>query len=292
MSAPIAPFFSDRLFRDLTNAGKESQSVHLSYFPKADNSVINTDLERKMKLAQRISSMILGLRRKVNIRVRQPLQKILIPVLDERMKNDIAEVENIILSEVNIKEIEYILSSDDILVKKVKPNFKTLGPRFGKQMKDVAATITAMTQKQINQIEAENKIVLQGASGEFEIGIDDVEIVSEDIPGLAVSSEGQLTVALDIQISEELRYEGIARELINRIQNMRKDSGLDVTDKIKLYIRRHKLIDTAVNNHSEYISTQVLAAEIVLFDDQEVEDAKDVELEEDLTTQILIEKVN
>ena len=292
LSAPIAPFFSDRLFRDLTNAGKESQSVHLSYFPKADNSVINTDLERKMKLAQRISSMILGLRRKVNIRVRQPLQKILIPVLDERMKNDIAEVENIILSEVNIKEIEYILSSDDILVKKVKPNFKTLGPRFGKQMKDVAATITAMTQKQINQIEAENKIVLQGASGEFEIGIDDVEIVSEDIPGLAVSSEGQLTVALDIQISEELRYEGIARELINRIQNMRKDSGLDVTDKIKLYIRRHKLIDTAVNNHSEYISTQVLAAEIVLFDDQEVEDAKDVELEEDLTTQILIEKVN
>ena len=264
LSAPIAPFFSDRLFRDLTNAGKESQSVHLSYFPKADNSVINTDLERKMKLAQRISSMILGLRRKVNIRVRQPLQKILIPVLDERMKNDIAEVENIILSEVNIKEIEYILSSDDILVKKVKPNFKTLGPRFGKQMKDVAATITAMTQKQINQIEAENKIVLQGASGEFEIGIDDVEIVSEDIPGLAVSSEGQLTVALDIQISEELRYEGIARELINRIQNMRKDSGLDVTDKIKLYIRRHKLIDTAVNNHSEYISTQVLAAEIVL----------------------------
>ncbi|HOG20444.1 MAG TPA: class I tRNA ligase family protein, partial [Salinivirgaceae bacterium] len=292
LSAPIAPFFSDRLFRDLTNTGKESQSVHLSYFPKADDSVINTDLERKMKLAQRISSMILGLRRKVNIRVRQPLQKILIPVLDERMKNDIAEVENIILSEVNIKEIEYISSSDDILVKKVKPNFKTLGPRFGKQMKDVAATITAMTQKQINQIEAENKIVLQGASGEFEIGIDDVEIVSEDIPGLAVSSEGQLTVALDIQISEELRYEGIARELINRIQNMRKDSGLDVTDKIKLYIRRHKLIDTAVNNHSEYISTQVLAAEIVLFDDQEVEDAKDVELEEDLTTQILIEKVN
>lgn len=292
LSAPIAPFFSDRLFRDLTNAGKESQSVHLSYFPKADDSVINTDLERKMKLAQRISSMILGLRRKVNIRVRQPLQKILIPVLDERMKNDISEVENIILSEVNIKEIEYISGSDEILVKKVKPNFKTLGPRFGKQMKDVAATITAMTQKQINQIEAENKIVLQGASGEFEIGIDDVEIVSEDIPGLAVSSEGQLTVALDIQISEELRYEGIARELINRIQNMRKDSGLDVTDKIKLYIRRHKLIDTAVNNHSEYISTQVLAAEIVLFDDQEVEDAKDVELEEDLTTQILIEKVN
>lgn len=292
LSAPIAPFFSDRLFRDLTNADKESQSVHLSHFPKADNSVINTDLERKMKLAQRISSMILGLRRKVNIRVRQPLQKILIPVLDERMKNDIAEVENIILSEVNIKEIEYISSSDDILVKKVKPNFKTLGPRFGKQMKDVAATITAMTQKQINQIEVENKIVLQGASGEFEIEIADVEIVSEDIPGLAVSSEGQLTVALDIQISEELRYEGIARELINRIQNMRKDSGLDVTDKIKLYIRRHKLIDTAVNNHSEYISTQVLAAEIVLFDDQEVEDAKDVELEEDLTTQILIEKVN
>ncbi len=292
LSAPIAPFFSDRLFRDLTNAGKESQSVHLSYFPKADDSVINTDLERKMKLAQRISSMILGLRRKVNIRVRQPLQKILIPVLDERMKNDISEVENIILSEVNIKEIEYISGSDDILVKKVKPNFKTLGPRFGKQMKDVAATITAMTQKQINQIEAENKIVLQGASGEFEIGFDDVEIVSEDIPGLAVSSEGQLTVALDIQISEELRYEGIARELINRIQNMRKDSGLDVTDKIKLYIRRHKLIDTAVNNHSEYITTQVLAAEIVLFDDQEVADAKDVELEEDLTTQILIEKVN
>jgi isoleucyl-tRNA synthetase len=283
----------DRLYRDLTQVtGEDTQSVHLSYFPKAEPSVVDSDLERKMKLAQRISSMILGLRRKVNIRVRQPLQKIMVPVLDERMKTDIEEVAHIILTEVNIKEIEYISGSNDILVKKIKPNFKTLGPRFGKQMKEVAATITAMSQEQINRIEADGNITISDSSNQFTIEIGDVEIMSEDIPGWLVSTEGQLTVALDIQISEELRYEGIARELINRIQNMRKDSGLDVTDKIKLYIRRHDLIDRAVGKHNDYIATQVLANEIVLFDNQEVDKAKDVEIEDDLITKILIEKVN
>ncbi len=293
LSAPIAPFFSDQLYRDLVKSDtNDYNSVHLSYFPKADISIIDLDLERKMKLAQRISSMILGLRRKVNIRVRQPLRKIMIPVLDDRMQNDITEVENIILSEVNIKEIEYISGSNDILVKKIKPNFKTLGPRFGKQMKDVANAITSMTQEQINIIETEQKIVLQNATNDFVIDISDVEIISEDIPGWLVASEGQLTVALDIQISNELRYEGIARELINRIQNMRKDCGLDVTDKIKLYIRRHELIDKAIKNHNEYITTQVLATEIALLDNQDIESAKEIELEETITTKILIEKVN
>ncbi len=293
LAAPIAPFFMDRLYRDLTQVtGEDTQSVHLSYFPKADLSIVDSGLERKMKLAQRISSMILGLRRKVNIRVRQPLQKIMVPVLDERMKTDIEEVAQIILTEVNIKEIEYISGSNNILVKKIKPNFKTLGPRFGKQMKEVAAAITAMSQEQINRIEAAGNIQISDSSNQFTIELSDVEITSEDIPGWLVSTEGQLTVALDIQITEELRYEGIARELINRIQNMRKDNGLDVTDKIKLYIRRHDLIDKAVCKHNDYIATQVLANEIVLFDNQEIESAKDIEIEDDLITKILIEKVN
>lgn len=289
LSSPIAPFFSDRLYRDLLQTSDQLQSVHLSLFPKTETTAIDTNLERKMKLAQRISSRVLALRRKVSIRVRQPLQKIMIPILDERMKNDIEDVAHIILAEVNIKEIEYISGSNNILVKKIKPNFKTLGPRFGKQMKDVAAAISNMTQEQITKIENDRQIILQQTNIQYNIEISDVEISSEDIPGWLVSSEGQLTVALDIQITDELLYEGIARELINRVQNMRKDNGLDVTDKIKLYIRGQELIDKVIEKHSEYITTQVLASEINLLDCN-IENARSIELDQNVETAILIEK--
>ena len=293
LAAPIAPFFMDRLYRDLNAVtGHYHSSVHLSDFPKVQMDLIDPDLERKMKLAQRISSMILGLRRKVSIKVRQPLQKIMIPVLDNRMEDDIRQISNIILSEVNIKEIEYLKETSGILVKKIKPNFKTLGPRCGKSMKDVSALILAMSQESISLLETTGKMVLYLGQDPFEIELSDVEITSEDIPGWLVATEGMVTVALDIQITEELRLEGIARELINRIQNMRKEGGLDVTDKIKLYIRRHELISNVIAVHDNYIAAQVLASEIVLLDSMSDQNAKEVDLDEDLQTQILIVKEN
>ncbi|HON18317.1 MAG TPA: class I tRNA ligase family protein, partial [Salinivirgaceae bacterium] len=294
LAAPIAPFFMDRLYRDLTSAtGEDNQSVHLSYMPKSNPALINSDLERKMQLAQRISSMILGLRRKVNIKVRQPLQKVMIPVLDHQMKHDIEQVANIILSEVNIKEIEFITDTSNILVKRIKPNYKTLGPRFGKQMKDIATAIAALTQQQIQEIERNGSIVLPLGLEPITIELADVEITGEDIPGWQVATEGSITVALDVRITDELLYEGIARELINRVQNMRKENGFDVTDRIKLYIKRHDLISKAIDMHTNYISTQVLAKDIVLFDNPELHLAtKEIELDDDLTTVIAIEKIN
>ncbi len=294
LAAPIAPFFMDRLYRDLTEGtGEDNRSVHLSYMPKPDKTLIDTDLERKMKLAQRISSMILGLRRKVNIKVRQPLQKIMIPVLDEQMKNDIEQMMSIILTEVNIKEIEFITDTSNILIKRIKPNYKTLGPRFGKQMKEVAAAIAAMTQEQILEIERNQNIQLDYQGSKFTIELADVEIIGEDIPGWQVATEGQVTVALDIRITEELLYEGIARELINRVQNLRKESGLDVTDRIKLFIGRHELINKAVDKHNNYISTQVLANDIILLDQLDTGvNAKEVELDDNLTISLAIEKIN
>ncbi|MDD4746755.1 MAG: isoleucine--tRNA ligase [Salinivirgaceae bacterium] len=293
LAAPLAPFFMDRLYQDLTLiTGEDNSSVHLSDFPKSNMELVDPDLERKMKLAQRISSMILGLRRKVSIKVRQPLQKVMIPVLDSCMENDIKAISNIVLSEVNIKEIEFLKDTAGVLVKKIKPNFKTLGPRCGKQMKEVSSFITAMTQEDIATIELAGNMTITLNKQPFVIELSDVEISSEDIPGWLVATEGAVTVALDIQITEELRMEGIARELINRIQNMRKESGLDVTDKIKLYIRRHELIAKAIEEHGHYIAAQVLANDVVLLDEVSDDAAKEVEIEENLQTQILIVKEN
>ncbi len=292
LAAPIAPFYSDKLFRDLKqNCNGKNESVHLKYFPKYDQNLIDKDLEERMEIAQRISSMVLGLRRKVNIKVRQPLGKIMIPVTESNFENKFEAVRELILSEVNVKEVEYIKDTSGILVKKIKPNFKLLGPRYGKLMKQISAAIGKMGQEDIQHFEAK---------GEYEINIDgqavklspeDVEIISEDIPGWLVASDGKLTVALDIGISEDLKQEGIAREFINRIQNLRKDSGFEVTDKIIVNIKKNKLINRAVENYRDYIGSQTLAKQINLVDDLNGNGAHKVELDEETETLIKIIKI-
>ena len=264
LSAPFAPFISDRIFRDLNAvSGVETcGSVHLSNFPKADNSLVDKDLEDMMSLAQRISSMVLALRRKVNIKVRQPLTKILVPVLDPATADHIRAVENLIKSEVNIKDIELIEKTAGLITKRIKPNFKALGPRYGKYMKQIAAVVAGFGQEQIEQVESGvlTSIEIDGAQIEFTAA--DFEIASEDMPGWLVASEGRLTVALDITVTDELRREGVARELINRIQNIRKDSGLEVTDKITVEIESLPLTSDSVSEYADYIGSQTLAASV------------------------------
>lgn len=267
LMAPIAPFFADRLYTDLTSAtGRSAQSVHLSNFPAADESVIDKDLEERMQDAQDITSMVLALRRKVNIKVRQPLTTLMIPVLDEKQQRDIESIKELVLNEVNVKEMLFADNAAGILVKRVKPDFKKLGPRYGKIMKQLAAKITGMSQEDILQFEKEEKFAfdIDGQQAVIEIG--DVEIISEDIPGWLVANEGRLTVALDITVTEDLRREGIARELVNRIQNIRKSSGFDITDKIHVKLTRNEETDPAVEEYKDYIAKQVLAESITLCD--------------------------
>jgi len=294
ISAPIAPFFSESLFTDLNRVTKKHPvvSVHLTDYPQADVSMIDTGLEERMQLAQKISSMVLALRKKVNIRVRQPLQKIMVPVLDERFRNKLRDVEQLILSEVNVKELEYLDDTAGILVKKIKPNFKALGPRYGKMMKHIAAAIGKFSQEDIQHIENEGKTTLHIDGQMLEITLDDVEIMSEDIPGWLVTNEGNVTVALDITITETLRNEGIARELINRIQNLRKDKGFEVTDKIDLQVQKHEQITDAVLNNNEYICSETLATNLCYVNDITDHDKVAVELADDLQTFVLIRKQN
>ncbi len=292
LAAPIAPFYMDRLYLDLNNAsGKENaESVHLADFPKANLLMVNKELEERMDLAQRISSMILGLRRKVNIKVRQPLSKILIPALDHKLREQIASVKDIILTEVNIKEIDFIDDASGVLVKKIKPNFKLLGKKFGKFMKDITQEFASFGQKEIAQFE-KSGIYRFDVRGEMvEIQLEEAEITSEDIPGWLAANDGPLTVALDVNISEDLRQEGIAREFVNKIQNLRKKLGLNVTDKIKLQIQQHSRIAEAVENFKIYIATQTLAYAIELSDYIESEEPKTelVEIEENVFTTIKI----
>ena len=289
LAAPVAPFYTEQLFRDLnTVTGRFSGSVHLAKFPVADETLIDSQLEERMQLAQQISSMVLGLRRKVQIRVRQPLCKLMIPILNEDMKLQLEAVKNIILSEVNVKEIEYITDTTGVLIKKIKPNFKTLGPKYGKYMKQISAAVAAMTQSDIFEFEKKSEYRLQIGDEILTLGLEDVEILSEDIPGWLVANEGRVTVALDINITKELKEEGIAREFINRIQNLRKESDFDVTDKIRLYIKKNEQINEAVENFSTYIASQVLAESIELVDSIPGE-AKEVEID-DMSTSIKIEK--
>ena len=264
LAAPFAPFISDRIFRDLNvvSGRHTDESVHLSTFPKADPQLIDTGLEAMMALAQRVSSMVLALRRKVGIKVRQPLQKILIPVLDPAMGARVAAVKNLILSEVNVRELELIENTAGIITKRIKPNFKTLGPRYGKQMKQIAALTATFSQEQIAQIESAPETVLDLAGEQITVTAADFEITSEDMPGWLVASEGKLTVALDITLTEELRLEGVARELINRIQNIRKESGFEVTDKIRVQIESRPEVDASVERHADYIAAQTLAMEV------------------------------
>ena len=292
IASPISPFFMDQLYLDLNKVTQKhaEASVHLSVFPTYNSSYIDTELEEKMDLAQKISSMVLSLRRKVSIRVRQPLSRIMIPVSEEKTRNYIEAVKNIILSETNVKEIEYLSDTTDILVKKIKPNFKILGPKYGKLMKQISVSLSKLNQKDIANFENNSKFVVNVNEESIELNIEDVEIISEDIPGWLVANNGKLTVALDINISEKLRQEGIAREFINRIQNLRKDRGFEVTDKISLNIRKHDLINNAINTHKHYISSQTLATSINLVDKIENDNAKIVEIDENIKTEISINK--
>ena len=264
LSAPFAPFISDRIFRDLNAvSGRHGEeSVHLATFPTCDDSLTDAELEEMMSLAQRVSSMVLALRRKVNIKVRQPLTKIVIPVLDNDTEHRIAAVKNLILNEVNVKELELIHDTTGVITKRIKPNFKTLGPRYGKYMKQIAALTATFTQERIAEIEQSETTVLDLGGERITITAGDFEITSEDMPGWLVTSEGKLTVALDITVTPVLLREGVARELINRIQNIRKDSGLEVTDKISVAIEAKESVKDAVAEFGGYIGQQTLATEV------------------------------
>lgn len=270
LMSPIAPFYADRLFLDLMSAVESGnhESVHLVDFPVSNEKLIDKALEEQMYLAQTASSIILSLRRKVNIKVRQPLSKIMIPVADELQKKNIESVEQLILNEVNVKKLVFVDSANEILVKKVKPDFKKLGPRYGKIMKHLAIKIQELTSEDIQILEKNGSCKLTVNGQDVLIGIDDVEIISEDIPGWLVGNEGRLTVALDVTITEDLRKEGFARELVNRIQNLRKAKDFDITDRIRILISSHENIDEAVKNNAAYIKNQVLADEIQIVEKQ------------------------
>ena len=270
LMAPIAPFFADQLYKDLNKgAGKEQySSVHLAQFPSCCDNLIDKNLEECMQLAQQSSSMILALRRKADKKVRQPLQKAIIPAADEKMLSQLNYVANLIKTEVNIKELEIVTSDNTSisLVKRIKPNFKTLGKKFGKQMKEIASVIATFSQEDISRIEKDGNYTLNLNDGPIVIEISDVEIATEDMPGWLVANEGTLTIALDVTVTEHLRREGVARELINRIQNIRKDNGYEITDKIVVKIEALDQINDAVKDFSQYIAQQTLATEISVVD--------------------------
>ena len=260
--APLAPFFADRLYKDLvavTDKGKDS--VHLTDFPVADDKIIDKELEQRMELAQKITSMVLSLRKKEHIIVRQPLQKISIPASDETLKRQIMAVRQLILDEVNVKEIDFV-DQDNMLKKRVHPNFRVMGKKYGALMKDIAAAINGMSQDDIKKFEENGTFTFALTGKDVEINLDEVEVVSEDIPGWTVANEGNITVALDLTISEDLRQEGLARELVKHIQNYRKGSGFEITDRIDITIENSEELKDVIKNYSEYISAQVLATSL------------------------------
>ena len=289
LMSPIAPFFSEQLFRDLNNVtGRNTAgSVHLTDFPVANKLFIDKALEERMEAAQLISSLVLSLRKKANIRVRQPLSKIMIPVKDEDMKTQIEKVSHLIKSEVNIKEIEFLSPDNNILVKNVKPNFKTLGKKYGKQMKQIQAFLTNMSQEEIHDFEKNNGTHLNVDGVDVELTLEDALISTQDIPGWAVTSEGDLTVALDMTISDELMQEGLAREIVNRVQNLRKTGGFEVTDRIELLIEMNDKIKDALDKFGDYICTETLATitKVEAMDDVEAE-----ELVEGVNVKLKIQK--
>ncbi|MDB4168186.1 isoleucine--tRNA ligase [Polaribacter sp.] len=290
LSAPIAPFFMDKLYQDLNSVtGKEtSESIHLANFPKSDVRFIDASLERKMENAQIISSLVLSLRAKEKIKVRQPLQKIMIPVDNDQQKEEILAVSDLIKHEVNIKEVQILEDASDILIKQIKPNFKALGPKFGKEMRSIASEVQRFTKEDISKIEKSGNISLEINGKEITLEREDVEISSKDIEGWLVANEGGLTVALDVTITEELRKEGVARELVNRIQNARKDTGLEVTDKIRLTVLNFENLQHAIQENKAYIMSETLTQELVFVDalDAGTEIAFDT-----IISKILIEKM-
>jgi isoleucyl-tRNA synthetase len=293
LAAPIAPFYMERLFIDLNSvtAKEELDSIHLTDFPIMDKKLVDKDLEERMQLAQKFSSMVLSLRKKSNIRVRQPLNKLMIPVLNPKFEKQLKKVEDLILSEVNVKEIEYLQDTAGILVKSIKPNFKALGPKYGKMMKQIAAAINAFAQEDISRIEEDGKYMLNIDGEEVEILIDDVEIITEDIPGWLIAGMGSLTVALDITLTPELIEEGISRDLVNRIQNLRKDKGYEVTDKISLKIEKNNELSDAIQNNYDYICSETLAESLEMIEKLPDEEIIRVELADKLEAKIIIRKV-
>ena len=274
--APFAPFFADRLYTDLTTAtGRDNKSVHLAAFPKADDALVDADLEARMAIAQKITSMVLALRRKVNIKVRQPLQAIMIPAASEEQKKHIEAVKELVMNEVNVKELRFVEGSG-VLVKKVKCNFRTMGKKFGKLMKGIAAAMSALEQEQIADLEKNGTIALNVDGNDVVVEAADVEIISEDIPGWLVSNEGNLTVALEVELNDELRREGMARELINRIQNLRKENNFEITDRVNVEVSPNQEVENAVSSFADYIKGQVLADNIVVADN----DGAEVEFDE------------
>ncbi len=293
LAAPISPFYMDRLFIDLNNTtGRfKENSVHLALFPEHDESLIDKSLEERMDIAQRVSSMILGLRRKVSIKVRQPLARIMLPVPDKYFREKFEAVKDLVLAEVNVKEVEYIDDTASILIKKIKPNFKTLGPRYGKLMKEISNLISGLTPAEIAAFEVNGNHPCVVSGNQIVLTTEDVEIISEDIPGWQVANEGKLTVALDITVSDELRYEGIAREFVNRIQNIRKETGFDVTDKITVLIEDLDSVREAITRYAEYIGSQTLATSVTLIKTISGENITEVDIDE-VVVKVLVTKVH
>jgi isoleucyl-tRNA synthetase len=289
LSAPIAPFFMDKLYRDLVNTtnSEEFTSVHLAKFPVSVENFVDKSLESKMMKAQTVSSLVLSLRKKEMIKVRQPLQKVMIPILDENQRAEIEAVSDLIKAEVNVKEIELLDDASGVLVKQIKPNFKALGPRFGKDMGLIAKEIQNLSAEQINELDTKGELSLVISGNSIILTSDDVEISSQDIPGWLVANANGITVALDITLTEELIKEGIARELVNRIQNLRKDSGFEVTDKIKVHLLPCDGLEKAVAANENYIKSETLTETLVFVDD--LDTGTEIEFD-NIKTRILISK--
>ncbi len=288
--APISPFFADWMYSNLNTITKrlEFTSVHLADFPKAEEDAIDFDLEERMKLTQEVSSLVLSIRKAVNIKVRQPLQKILIPVLDDKMKSQLSKMEGLIKSEVNVKEIEYTTDTDGIIKKKLKPNFKQLGVRLGAKMKEAATLISQLDQQAISNLEKNKSLNIKIQEENFELKIEDVDVIAEDIPGWSVANKGTLTVALDNTISPALQEEGNARELVNRIQKLRKDNDFQLTDRILVKIQEIESLKTSIINFNDYICTEILADSIIF--SPEIEDGVEIEVN-DTVLKIVISKL-
>src|SRR5690554_6592133 len=291
LSAPIAPFYSDELFCDLNKiSGRHTAtSVHLADFPKVNGADIDQELEAQMEIAQQVSSMALSLRKKEKIRVRQPLQKIMVPILDPSFKSRIEHVKDLILSEINVKELVLLEDTTGVLTKKIKPNFKTIGPKYGKQMKSIAGMVKDWGDEEIAAVEANSGWKGEVNGENIVLDLNDFEIVTDDIPGWLLTSEGGITVAMDITISPELKQEGIARELVNRIQNFRKDADFEVTDKIEVTIETTEEIEKAIVENKEYIAAEVLAKDILVGKPKDKVYSADIEAEGD--AKIGLEKV-
>ncbi len=289
LAAPIAPFFMEQLYRDLMGGVvmEGHKSVHLAFYPEATPELIDKELEAKMLKAQTISSLVLSIRQKEKIKVRQPLQKVMIPVLDSRQRKEIEAVAELIKSEVNVKEIELLDDASGILVKRIKPNFKTLGPRYGRDMKAIAKAVAGLDQEDIQKIEREGELVLDLENKSLKLQLEDVEISSQDIEGWLVASSGALTVALDVTITEDLRKEGIARELVNRIQNLRKESGFEVTDKIDIKFLKNKTVENAVLSNLQYIKSETLTADLEF--EEKLEEGTAIAFDE-VNTKLFIQK--